>query len=257
VGVPTDPAHTVYTNCIYPQTRPIFDMKRRWFSEVISIDKPYSEILSTFGKDSVYKSSQYSATLPNSVIQPMIDAQGTTYGGGVIRIVFRVKTNANFADETNTGGSFASTQQGAARIDQVDITGCTPAFATSGFETVGEINNTIEGANTASPGPNVGEGYALGHWHATGKPPKLMAADGRYFPRLRSAELRRPVRCVGFARPPVRHQRSGLLVDRPRPLRGRGRRERDSVQGQSGRLHGAGHQSGWFQPDHRPQRLWS
>ena len=172
VGVPANPTACQYTDG--EAARPIYDLKRRWFSEVIAIDKPYKEILSTFGRDSVYRSTQFSATLSNAVIQPMIDAQGLLNGGGVIRIVFRVKTNANYADETNTGGSFVSTGQGAARIDRVDITGAASVFPTSGFETAGEINNTIEPANAVSPGPAVGEGYALVSWKATGKPTKLM-----------------------------------------------------------------------------------
>ena len=117
----------------------------------------------------------------------------------MIRIVFRSKTNANYADETNTGGSFVSTNKGAVRIDQVAITGCTPAFPTSGFETVGEIDNQIEGANSDAPGPAVGQGYAIGHWHGTGKPTKLMAhthplfggdiGPGNYYSPLAYADL--------------------------------------------------------------------
>ena len=172
VGVPANPTACQYTDGEAP--RPIYDLKRRWFSEVIAIDKPYKQILSTFGRDSVYRSTQFSATLSNAVIQPMIDAQGLLNGGGVIRIVFRVKTNANYADETNTGGSFVSTGQGAARIDRVDITGAAAVFATSGFESANEINNTVEPANAVLPGPAVGAGYALASWKATGKPTKLM-----------------------------------------------------------------------------------
>jgi hypothetical protein len=87
--------------------------------------------------------------------------------------VFRVKTNANYADETGTGGSFNSGTQGAVRIDQVSVTGCAVPLS-SGFEAASDINNTIEGANSSTPGPAVGQGYALTHWHATGKPPKFM-----------------------------------------------------------------------------------
>lgn len=171
VGVPTNPLLTQYTTGV---PRPIFDLKRRWFSEVISINKPYVEILSTFGRDSAYRSSDFAATVPAATINSMITAQGGTTGG-VIRIVFRSKTNANYADEQNTGGSFNSTNMGAVRIDKVAIVGATPAFVTSGFENAGEINNNIEVANSASPGPAVGQGYALGSWKATGKPPKIMA----------------------------------------------------------------------------------
>ena len=173
VGVPTDPTACRYADGNAP--RPIFDLKRRWFSEVIAIDAPYKEILSTFGYDSAYMATPYTVALDNTVIQPMLDAQGAADGGGVIRIVFRSKTNANYSDETNTGGSFASSNEGAVRIDQVAITGCTPAFVTSGFEAAGEIDNAVEGADSSLPGPAVGQGYALGFWHATGKSPKLMA----------------------------------------------------------------------------------
>jgi hypothetical protein len=169
VGVPTDPAACQYSDGNAP--RPVFDLKRRWFSEVIAIDKPYKEILSTFGHDSLYRSTPFEAILSNVDIQPMLDAQGATDGGGVIRVVFRSKTNANYSDETNTGGSFNSTNKGAVRIDEVAITG----LATSGFETAREINNTIELPESSLPGPAVGEGYALRSWKATGKPPKLMA----------------------------------------------------------------------------------
>jgi len=168
VGVPSDPTACMNSD---GNVRNIFDLKRRWFSEVIAIDKPYKEILSTFGHDSVYRASPFTCTVQNDILQPMLDAQGAGDGGGVIRIVFRSKTNANYADETNTGGSFNSTNKGAVRIDDVAISG----LATSTFENDSDINNTIEGPNTATPGPNVGEGYALAAWHATGKPPKLMA----------------------------------------------------------------------------------
>jgi hypothetical protein len=171
VGVPTNPTACQYTDGL--DTRPVYDLKRRWFSEVIAIDKPYKELLSTFGKDSVYRSSPLSFTLDAQLVTDMLEGQGN--GGGVIRFVFRTKTNANYSDETNTGGSYVSTNKGAVRIDQVAIAGATPAFTTSGFEAASDINNTIEGANSASPGPAVGVGYALGAWHATGKSPKLMA----------------------------------------------------------------------------------
>jgi hypothetical protein len=178
VGVPTDPTACQYSDGDPP--RPIFDLKRRWFSEVIAIDKPYKQILSTFGYDSAYSGRPgslgvpFSATVSSAVIGQMITAQGGV-DGGVIRIVFRSKTNSAYSDELNTGSNFNSTNKGAVRIDAVAITGATPAFVTSGFETAGEINNLDEGANTATPGPNVGAGYALAAWHATGKPPKLMA----------------------------------------------------------------------------------
>ena len=113
--------------------------------------------------------------MDNAVIQPMLDAQGAADGGGVIRIVFRSKTNANYADETNTGGSFNSTNKGAVRIDQVAITGATPAFTTSGFEPAGEIDNTIEPANSACRARPSARATRSAAGTRTGKPTKLMA----------------------------------------------------------------------------------
>ena len=197
VGVPTAPAACWYTG--NEAWRPVYDLKRRWFSEVIAIDKPCKEVLTTSGRDSMYKSTPYMIPMDNSIIQPMLDAQGAADGGGIVRIVFRVKTNKDYSDETSTGGTFSSKTQGAVRIDDVAIWGCTPAFTTSGFETPGEINNTIEPPNFATPGPPVGESYAFAAWHATGKPPKLMAhthpvygwdiGGGNYYSELRWADL--------------------------------------------------------------------
>ena len=59
VGVPTDPENVQYSDGGEP--RAMYDMKRRWFSEVLRIDAPFIEIVSTWGQDSVYKSSPFSA----------------------------------------------------------------------------------------------------------------------------------------------------------------------------------------------------
>ncbi len=170
VGVPAMPAATTHSDGV---VRPIFDLKRRWFSEVIAVEQPYKEILTTSGLDSAYRSTARVFTVANAVLQPMLSAQGAADGGGVIRIVFRVKTNKDISDESGTGGTFQSYGYGAVRIDDVGITGCaTPV--TSGFETPGEIDNTIEGPDASAPGPAVAQGYALQYWKGTGKPPRMM-----------------------------------------------------------------------------------
>jgi len=173
VGVPTDPLGFMNSA---GDTVPIFDMKRRWFSEVLKIDVPYIEILSTWGWDSVYASTPKEITLTGTQLAPLLAAQGAGDGGGVLRIVFRSKTNRNSSDEDAiaAGGPGFSYTHGAVRIDDVSITGCATPVS-SGFETAGEINNNIEPLNTATPGPHVGQGYALGYWHATGKPPRALA----------------------------------------------------------------------------------
>ncbi len=168
VGVPADPESCRYSDGL---DRAIFDLRRRWFSEVIAIDHPYREVLSTWGQDSAHKSAALVLSIPNAILQPMLDAQGAPDGGGVIRVVFRVKTNKDYADETGTGGPFGSGTQGAVRLDEVSIVGGAPEVH-SGFEDPAEIDNRVEPAESGAPGPEVGEGYALRHWHATGRPPK-------------------------------------------------------------------------------------
>jgi hypothetical protein len=164
VGVPTDSAGVYLSNSTIA---PIFDLQRRWFSEVLKIDAPFQEILTTFGQDSVYKSTAKSISLTTGDIQPMLDALPGS--GGIIRTVFRIKTNTFFADETGSGG-FQDWGYGAAFIDGVDIngTGVTP-HVQSGFESTSDINNQIEGPEAGFPG--TGRGYAYRYWHATGKPP--------------------------------------------------------------------------------------
>jgi len=171
VGVPTDPTAVQYSDLLDP--RPMYDMKRRWFSEVLKIDAPYLQILSTYGQDAAYAATPYSVVIDGPTLAPLLAAQGAADGGGVIRVVFRSKTNKNYSDETGTGGSYNSGTAGAVRIDNVTITGATTI--SSGFEAAAEIDNNIEPANADEPGPAVGEGYALGTWKATGKPPKIYA----------------------------------------------------------------------------------
>jgi hypothetical protein len=193
VGVPTDPLLCQYTDGGAP--RPVFDLKRRWFSEVIAIDKPYKEILSAAGTDQ----QSFTHTVLNADLQPMLAIQGAGDGGGVIRIVFRSKTNWTFSDERGTGGAYNSGTEGAVRIDDVAITGSTPAFTTSGFETAAEVDNNIEPANSDTPGPAVGQGYAFAAWHTTAKPPKMMAhthplfggdiGPGNFYPQLEYKDL--------------------------------------------------------------------
>jgi len=166
VGVPTDSALVTRSDA---STAPIFDLQRRWFSEVIKIDAPFKEILSTFGQDSAYRTSARTINVPSGTIQPMLDA--IAGADGIIRVVFRIKTNTFFADETGSGG-FQDWGYGAVLLDDVDIsgTGVTP-HVQSGFESASEINNEIEGPEAGFPG--TGRGYAYNYWHATGKPPQM------------------------------------------------------------------------------------
>ncbi|HET7225618.1 MAG TPA: FlgD immunoglobulin-like domain containing protein [Candidatus Eisenbacteria bacterium] len=168
VGVPSNPTATKHADGL--PAAPIFDLKRRWFSEVIDINSPYSEILTVAGNNN----ATASVTLNNAVIQPMLNSANAAEGGsgvpgGVIRVVFRVKTNSSFSDE---GTAYSSGTAGAAMVDDVSITGGASAIS-SPFDSPSEINNAIEGPNSSLPGPAIGQGYALGSWKSTGKPPGI------------------------------------------------------------------------------------
>jgi hypothetical protein len=164
VGVPTDPTGVTRSNATIA---PIFDLKRRWFSEVIRIDAPFKELLTTSGEDSAYKAAPITLSAANGDIQPMLNA--IPGDNGIIRVLFRIKTNTFFSEETGSGG-FTSSGYGAVRIGDVTISGTGVTTVVTSWS-ASDINNEDEGANPGSP--SVGEGYALTNWHATGKPPDI------------------------------------------------------------------------------------
>src|SRR5207244_13016686 len=122
--------------------RDIDDLSRRWFSEVIRIDQPYHEILTTHGTNPHAPSSgsdtTFNVVLPNAVVQPILDADGTGNGGRV-RLVFRIKTNRGGDDEDSYVSGFSSGTRGAAIVDNVVLNGW-PA-ANGNFEASNSINN--------------------------------------------------------------------------------------------------------------------
>ena len=175
VGVPTD-IDNCYTadgtlhqpNVPVPgPTHGVYDLYRRWFSEVLALDKPITQLLSVGGTNAVTAFSN-----PSVSLSAIYNSQsgGTRYA----RIVFRVKTNAITSDLTGSGGSATSTYnsggEGAVRLDDINVGGTGVTINSGvgnspnpeGFEAAGDIDNTIE------PG-----GRALSHWKATGKPPAI------------------------------------------------------------------------------------
>ena len=109
----------------------IFDVQRRWFTEVV--DKTnYIQELSAHGVNGTTAGS-FSLTA----------AQVSTIVGGVfpgkVRLVFRVKTNRGNDDET---GGFSSGGSGAAIIDNVVVTGSVSgSLLNNGFEAAGDVDN--------------------------------------------------------------------------------------------------------------------
>ena len=126
----------------------IFDVQRRWFSEVVDKNN-YVQLLSAHG-----------VVTANTPSFSLSAAQVNTIVGGVfpgkVRLVFRVKTNRGNDDET---GGFSSGGAGAAIIDNVSVTGSVSgSLLSNGFEGASDIDNNPATAATAA-------------WKSTGKPP--------------------------------------------------------------------------------------
>lgn len=152
IGVPATDADCMYTDGV---RRPVYDPLRRWFSEVIAIDHPYTELLSVAGVHSANPVSIPLAGGPGSVIQDILDADGTG-NGGTVRLVFRVKTNRGYDDgDYGLTGSSSGTA-GAVIVDDVVVNGWDPSLGD--FESPNAIDNL------ASP---------AAAWRSTGKPPGI------------------------------------------------------------------------------------
>ncbi|MBI5711294.1 MAG: hypothetical protein HZC42_13500 [Candidatus Eisenbacteria bacterium] len=173
IGIPANP--TSYKRADGSSGNVVYDLKRRWFSEVLAVDGAasgaYLEMLTVAGDGSAAPSFP----VANALIQGFLDDArngGPADGGGILRVVFRSKTNRGFDDQGGGSTGYTSGTEGAVRIDDVSIVGGTSTI-TSPFDAASEINNAVEAPNAGSPGPAVGQGYALAAWHATGKPPAI------------------------------------------------------------------------------------
>ena len=166
VGVPVNDAACRYSD---NSTRPVFDVQRRWFSEVIKLfgtGSVYKELVSVSGGDSLAAATSYSDVIPAAFINQIIDADaGTGAGTGRMRLVFRVKTNRLF-DDTNAPASFSSGTRGAALVDNVTFNGVT----IGNFE----LNEGTTGSSNANAAVNNSTSVnALQNWKSTGKPPEV------------------------------------------------------------------------------------
>src|SRR5439155_17348173 len=165
IGAPVDDNNVTFSAPLFVganEITTVYDKQRRWFSEVIrctSGDEHYKELASYAGVHaptpvSVDVASLYPAALANI----------RSAGGGIVRLVFRVKTNRGFDDENagNPSSTFDSGTRGAAILDNVTWTGQASA-AEGDFENVtgtGAINNDTVVS-------------ALNAWKSTGKPPAV------------------------------------------------------------------------------------
>jgi hypothetical protein len=124
-----------------------YDTNRRWFSEVLDLTRPWQEILAVGGAKPVVGADS-AVTRPYSGIVPV---------GGVVRVVFRVKTNRVRADQSTGFASGYNSKQGAALVDEVSVDG----GPVHGFETAADVRGRSLIPDLAAP---------LGPWATTGKP---------------------------------------------------------------------------------------
>jgi hypothetical protein len=164
IGAPVNDNDVVFSAPLFigvNEITTVYDPKRRWFSEVlrcVSGDQHYKELVSAAGIRSNTPTSINVGALYPTVLQDIKDADGQTGNGGVVRLVFRVKTNRGFDDENsgNPSAAFSSGTRGAAIVDNVVVNGW--AAANGNFEAANAINNDT----AVSP---------LNTWKSTGKPP--------------------------------------------------------------------------------------
>jgi hypothetical protein len=140
---------------------PIGDPKRRWFGEVIrSNENLYDELFTVGGTNA--------ATQTTVAADPTALAAIKAASSGKVRIVFRVKTNWQFDDETFGFQGFHSAG-GAAVIDDVEYSINGGGFTLLGnFEAASAIDNRVP-ANPLSAADPLS---ATNVWKSTGKPPK-------------------------------------------------------------------------------------
>jgi len=143
-------------------TWPIGDPKRRWFGEVIrSNENLYDELFTVGGANA--------ATQTTVTADPAVLTAVKAASGGKVRIVFRVKTNWQFDDETFGFQGFASSG-GAAVIDDVEYSINGGAFTLLGnFEAASAIDNTVPVNPLSAADPR----SATNVWKSTGKGPKI------------------------------------------------------------------------------------
>ena len=149
--------------------RPVYDPQRRWFGEVLRWDRDpgsnpnnpqplyYRELLSVSGvwpaRADTFNSGYVDTTyvIANAAIAPLLV-------DGKLRVVFRVKTNRGFDDQST---AFSSNQRGAAVVDRASYRlGAGPEVVFGDFESASDIDNDVNVSAAAA-------------WKSTGKPPGI------------------------------------------------------------------------------------
>ncbi len=162
IGSPVNDAACRYSDGV---TRPVYDVQRRWFSEVLRINEgasvPYYELFSAFGanpSDTLTATPSFGVTVPATLVNSILSSTGNP---GRVRLVFRVKTNISFSDGDSRASGYTSATRGAAIIDNVVVNG----------NTIGDFEGAEQGGVNAidnRPGAS-----PLNNWKSTGKPPSI------------------------------------------------------------------------------------
>jgi len=148
----------------------VYDPQRRWFGEVLHWDRDpgsnplnpqplyYKQLLSAAGDnpaDAATNPTSYSSqtfTIPTATLAPFLAKNNK------IRLVFRVKTNRNSADDRV---DYSSNRAGAVVVDEVTYQiGANPVVPFGNFDSASEIDNSTSVS-------------ALDAWKSTGKPPTI------------------------------------------------------------------------------------
>jgi len=164
VGAPVNDAACVLSD---GSARPVFDVRRRWFSEVFAdLREPVDAILRDLQCEwrQPRGHARNDAAVQHERSGAQIDAIRLAPGntGHVVRLAFRVKTNRGYDDEnsaTSAGVVYTSRGRGAAIIDDVIVNGTN----------VGDFEAT-SGINAIDNNPGVSP---LNAWKSTGKPPAI------------------------------------------------------------------------------------
>jgi hypothetical protein len=155
-------APVIEASCLYSDgnVRAVYDPQRRWFSEVLRIfDAPYYRIFATAGAqpaDTAAAALTQSISIPGTLVDNIRNAAGNT--GGIVRLVFRVKTNRDFGDDD---GGFNSIGRGAAIVDDVVVNG----------NNIGDFELAEQGGANSIDN-RIGQS-PLTYWKSTGKPPSI------------------------------------------------------------------------------------
>ncbi len=148
--------------------RPVYDKQRRWFSEVLRIfdGAPYYELFERAGNnptDTLSATPSALVTVPAAQITSIL---GTAGNPGLVRLVFRVKTNRSFSDSDQRASGYHSDARGAVLIDDVTVD------MGAGPQLIGDFEAPEQGGVNAIDNrfPLPSGLAATDVWRSTGKP---------------------------------------------------------------------------------------